>query len=265
MNEMSQRREGMTGKKGFNAKAIDDILDGYYEPGPDRKHKSPTKRLVQHKNSTTKHKQRIQDTLHKGDYSQTYNIAPGKSYVIEPQGGELPYEIAEQSPRKFYNQVLNQDIKKCTINKERGTLSWIWTQRPILKIISSIKSKVMQRLENELGTKYADDINKALADGHIDEHLNDMIENQQIDLVDQNNNLVLQKQITHLTNIEEGHDEDTPNQTRLDSPDARGLDRAELEVHEKRYSELQGKVVDYVRKNSLLADAKTLKVLQDEN
>jgi hypothetical protein len=42
----------------------------------------------------------------------------------------------------------------------------------------------MQRLENELGVKYADDINKAFAEGHIDEHLNDMIENQQIDLVD---------------------------------------------------------------------------------
>ena len=52
------------------------------------------------------------------------------------------------------------------------------TQRPILKIISSIKTKVMQRLENELGAKYAEDINNAMAEGHIDDHLNDMIENQ---------------------------------------------------------------------------------------
>jgi hypothetical protein len=55
MNEMSQRRDGAN-KKVFNSKAIEEILDGYYEPGPERKHKSPTKRLVQHKNSTTKHK-----------------------------------------------------------------------------------------------------------------------------------------------------------------------------------------------------------------
>ena len=61
----------------------------------------------------------------------------------------------------------------------------------------------MQRLENELGAKYASDINRAMAEGHIDDHLNDMIENQQIDLVDQNNNLVLQKQITNLTDIHE--------------------------------------------------------------
>ena len=56
MNEMSARRGEGGKKKVFNAKAIDEILDGYYEPGPERKHKSPTKRLVQHKNSTTKHK-----------------------------------------------------------------------------------------------------------------------------------------------------------------------------------------------------------------
>ena len=58
MNEMALRRDGKKTKV-FNAKAIDEILDGYYEPGPDRKHKSPTKRLMQHKNSTVKHKQRI--------------------------------------------------------------------------------------------------------------------------------------------------------------------------------------------------------------
>ena len=116
----------------------------------------------------------------------------------------------------------------------------------------------MQRLENELGTKYADDIGKAMADGGIDEHLNDMIENQQIDLVDQNNNLVLQKQITHLTNIQENDtDSDAGNRT-LTNQSPTHLDNANLEVHEQRYSELQGKVVDYVRRTSLLADAKTL-------
>ena len=99
-----------------------------------------------------------------------------------------------------------------------------------------------------------------MAAGHIDEHLNDMIENQQIDLVDQNNNLVLQKQITHLTNIQENDSEEDITRGN-ESPDAHKLDRANLEVHEQRYSELQGKVVAYVRKNSLLIDAKTLKVL----
>ena len=71
---------------------------------------------------------------------------------------------------------------------------------------------------------------------------------------------MLQKQITHLTNIQE-NDSDDDNYRGNESPDAHKLDRANLEVHEQRYNELQGKVVDYVRKNSLLVDAKTLKVL----
>ena len=48
---------------------VDDVLDGYYMPGPERKHKSPTKRLINHKNSTTEHKQRIQRGIQKGEYS----------------------------------------------------------------------------------------------------------------------------------------------------------------------------------------------------
>ena len=72
-----------------------------------------------------------------------------------------------------------------------------------------------------------------MAEGHIDDHLNNMIENQQIDLVDQNNNLVLQKQITHLTNIDEANENESPTSKNGNmSPDAHKLDRANLEVHE---------------------------------
>ena len=67
---------------------IDDLLDKYYLPGPERKHKSPTKRLINLKNSTTDHKQKVYNqvlngTIQKGEYTQTYCIEPGKSYVIE--------------------------------------------------------------------------------------------------------------------------------------------------------------------------------------
>ena len=55
MNEMVNRRN--TGSKTIvKTSAVDSILDGYYMPGPERKHKSPTKRLINHKNSTTIHK-----------------------------------------------------------------------------------------------------------------------------------------------------------------------------------------------------------------
>ena len=68
-------------------------------PPRERKHKSPVKRLVDHKNSVHKHKEKISRTINTGRYSQYYGIAPGNSYVIEPQGGELPYELAEKRPK----------------------------------------------------------------------------------------------------------------------------------------------------------------------
>ena len=37
------------------------------------------------------------------DYNQTYTIDPKRSYVIEPKGGELNYEMAYKNPLKFYD------------------------------------------------------------------------------------------------------------------------------------------------------------------
>lgn len=58
MNEIVSRRSG--GNIGSVVPKVDDLLDGYYMPGPERKHRSPTKRLINHKNSTVDHKKRIQ-------------------------------------------------------------------------------------------------------------------------------------------------------------------------------------------------------------
>ena len=82
MNEMVARRNGQLGGPAIMPQ-IDDILDGYYMPGPERKHKSPTKRLIKHKDSAWTHKKRIATGIRKGEYSQTYCISPGKTYVIE--------------------------------------------------------------------------------------------------------------------------------------------------------------------------------------
>jgi hypothetical protein len=46
------------------------------------------------------------------EYGITYTSQPGKSYVIEPHGGELDYKLANKNPLKFYDQVFNQDITK---------------------------------------------------------------------------------------------------------------------------------------------------------
>jgi len=42
---------------------------------------------------------------------------------------------------------------------------------------------------------------------------------------------------------------------RLSSPDAKQLKNAELHVKEKQFSDLQDKVINFVRRNSLLKEA----------
>ena len=85
-------------------------------------HQSPTKRLVEHKNTTFTHKQTIKDTIPKGDYSLVYNTGPKNSYIIEPHGGQLDYNLAQKNPLKFYEQVFNQDITKHTVGVDKDII-----------------------------------------------------------------------------------------------------------------------------------------------
>lgn len=96
-----------------------DIMSEFYNRGPDdEKHSSPTKRLISLKNSTSDHKKVMKDNFQRGDYSLTYCSSPGKSYIIEPHGGELNYKMAEKNPLKFYEQVFTQDITKHKVKEE---------------------------------------------------------------------------------------------------------------------------------------------------
>ena len=73
-----------------------------------KRHDSPTMRLIQQKNSTTEHKQIFQkQNTRTQQYGLHYTASPGKSYVIEPKGGELNYDLAYKDPLKFYDQVMS--------------------------------------------------------------------------------------------------------------------------------------------------------------
>jgi len=57
MNEMVKRRNGALGLNSKDLPGIEEILDaGLMALGDAKKHKSPVKRLIAHKNSTAKHK-----------------------------------------------------------------------------------------------------------------------------------------------------------------------------------------------------------------
>jgi hypothetical protein len=87
------------------------IMGDFYNKGDMNKHVSPTKRLISQKNSTWAHKEVIADNMKASQaYKLHYTTSPDKSYVIEPRGGELDYNLAYKNPLKFYEQVMTQDI-----------------------------------------------------------------------------------------------------------------------------------------------------------
>lgn len=86
-------------------------MDKFYEIMGDfyhtdmKKHKSPTKRLRQHREAAWAHKAHLKDNMHlpRDTYKLTYIASPHKSYVIQPKEGELNYDMAYKKPLKFYN------------------------------------------------------------------------------------------------------------------------------------------------------------------
>jgi len=73
-----------------------------------KRHESPTSRLIQQKNSTTEHKILLSQHANRTQkYGLHYTTSPGKSYVIEPAGGEINYDLVYRSPLKFYDQVVS--------------------------------------------------------------------------------------------------------------------------------------------------------------
>ena len=75
-------------------------------------------RLIKQKNSTWEHKKLLGRNRFDPKYDLCYTTEPGKSYVIEPEGGELDYSQAQKDPIGFYDQVMSQNI---TQTKARDT------------------------------------------------------------------------------------------------------------------------------------------------
>ena len=92
----------------------------------------------------------------------------------------------------------------------------------------------------------------------IDERIKEMIANEELDLVDhQSKELLLGQQFSHLSNKyktgasgADGIMDDGPTNIRIDSPDPTKLDKAQLQIGDKQRSEVEKKVIQYVRKES---------------
>lgn len=108
-----------------------------------------------------------------------YTTSPGKTYCIEPHGGEIDYDKAKKNPRKFYDDVFNQDITEHEIGRAKAQqrpdgspirrtktieIKSKVTKRPYLKIMEKIESKLQNMFLENLGREFQDDIEFALKD-----------------------------------------------------------------------------------------------------
>jgi hypothetical protein len=81
---------------------------------------SPTRRLIQMKNATTKHHVIEYRKGITGSYAIQYTTCPEKSYVILPDGGETNYDkMKDRKAHQFVEKIINGTVEKVEL-EERG-------------------------------------------------------------------------------------------------------------------------------------------------
>lgn len=181
--------------------------------GVPRKHASPTKRLISHKNTVVAHKKVFNDNMKQvrdhSSYHLTYSTSPGKSYVVEPHGGELNYNLVDRNPERFYQQVFNQPITQTKVRELHNhahtlEISTKVTKRPYMKIMEKIRGKIAERLKEKFGEAEGEEILSALREKHIEHQIVLLLRQDKIQLLNQHNERIYTKQIQRA--LDEHHD-----------------------------------------------------------
>ena len=81
---------------------------------------SPPRRLVNHHNHTVEQKEKFKSEHQAPTKMGNQYCAYSKSYIVEPADGKgLNYKLIDKKPLKFYDQVLEQDVIKKKVFKEK--------------------------------------------------------------------------------------------------------------------------------------------------
>ena len=109
---------------------------------------SPTKRLVDMKNATTKHHVIEYRKGITARYAIQYTTCPEKSYVILPEAGQTNYDkIKDGKAHQFVDKIINATVEKVEI-EEKGKLKRSSNKRSInQKTPVAITSSTCQRAE----------------------------------------------------------------------------------------------------------------------
>ena len=100
----------------FQDKYYDGAEPNFY----DSEQISPTRRLIQMKNSTTKHHVIEYRKGITGRYAIQYTTCPEKSYVILPDEGQTNYDkFTDKNAHQFVEKIINGTVEKVEL-EERG-------------------------------------------------------------------------------------------------------------------------------------------------
>ncbi len=130
-----------------------------------------------------------------------YTCSPDKSYVIEPRGGELDYDLAYKNPLKFYDQVMSQDIiqhkvRRATLTKEDGShqsgyqMTVKHTKRKIGRILYAVQTKIADLVAGQFKNLDQNDelLTKAMDDPQVKGAIYDNLRRDTIKLVHKDSN-----------------------------------------------------------------------------
>jgi len=171
-------------RRSFKGQGSDDVgMDKFYEimgefySSDMKKHASPTKRLIQQKDAAFKHKEFLSRKITATqDYQLTYVASPQKTYVIEPKGGEINYDLAFKNPLKFYDNVMNQDIREhsATAKGRKSPLKYsnILTKRAIAKVLNAIERKLNKLIRQQTFEQFKSN-NENINEAEFDEAMQD--------------------------------------------------------------------------------------------
>lgn len=105
--------------------------------------------------------------------------------MIQPKEGEINYDLAQKSPLKFYDKVMNADViehkvqgktKSSVVEREDGEMATIkrrtggfemtsrLTKRAVARILIAVQDKLLRMISDATGSEYnAEDLREALA------------------------------------------------------------------------------------------------------
>lgn len=146
----------------------------------------------------------------------------------------------------------------------RGKLYFAWTFRPLLRILTTVKNKLVDKIAKKMGPQYRKSIEAALEGKEFDEKIKQMMERKSLDLMDDNKQLIF-RQVTggneQALKAREDSDDDILDEDeveeikdqadiRIHSPNALQLQKAQISGNEEEIANLEQDVIKFVKQNS---------------